>query len=88
VDTGSETQLFDENLGTSPSGNEISTYKEICALANELNQPDLVYQFLGLAHTSAMWNSRRGAAFGFASIAATAGERVREFFFSSFLAKS
>ncbi len=37
----------------------LSTYKELCALASDLNQPDLVYKFMNLANHHAMWNSRK-----------------------------
>ena len=37
----------------------LSTYKELCAIANDLNQPDLIYKFMHLANHNAMWNSRR-----------------------------
>ena len=35
-------------LGKAPSGGNISTYKELCSLATDLNQPDLVYKFMHL----------------------------------------
>ncbi|GLI60137.1 hypothetical protein VaNZ11_002209, partial [Volvox africanus] len=54
--------------GGSSSGG-LSTYKELCALATDLGQPDLIYKFMDLAHHAAALNSRRGAAFGFAGIA-------------------
>ena len=66
----------DGELGKAPSGGNISTYKELCSLATDLNQPDLVYKFMHLANYNATWNSRRGAAFGFSSIAARAGEQL------------
>ena len=50
---------------------------ELASLATELNQPDLMYKFMSLAAVSAAWNTRKGAAFGFAAIAAKAGEQVR-----------
>ncbi|CAJ0940188.1 unnamed protein product [Ranitomeya imitator] len=37
----------------------LSTYKELCALASDLSQPDLVYKFMNLANHHAMWNSRK-----------------------------
>lgn len=37
----------------------LSTYKELCSLASDLNQPDLVYKFMNLANHHAMWNSRK-----------------------------
>uniref|UniRef100_A0AAQ5WZB0 Ecm29 proteasome adaptor and scaffold n=1 Tax=Amphiprion ocellaris TaxID=80972 RepID=A0AAQ5WZB0_AMPOC len=57
----------------------LSTYKELCSLASDLNQPDLVYKFMNLANHHAMWNSRKGAAFGFHMIAAKAGEQLAPF---------
>ena len=37
----------------------MSTYKELCSIANDLNQPDLIYKFMHLANHNAMWNSRK-----------------------------
>jgi proteasome component ECM29 len=65
-------------MGKAPTGGNISTYKELCSLATDLNQPDLVYKFMHLANYNASWNSRKGAAFGFSSIAAKAGEQLEE----------
>ena len=36
-----------------------------------------MYKFMSLAAVSAAWNTRKGAAIGFATIAAKAGEQVR-----------
>jgi hypothetical protein len=47
----------------------MTTYKDLCNLVSELNQPDLIYKFMALSNHNALWNSRKGAAFGFASIA-------------------
>uniref|UniRef100_A0A8C1EJV2 Ecm29 proteasome adaptor and scaffold n=1 Tax=Cyprinus carpio carpio TaxID=630221 RepID=A0A8C1EJV2_CYPCA len=75
-----DTEVFQgEALGKSPDGQGLSTYKELCALASDLNQPDLVYKFMNLANHHAMWNSRKGAAFGFNIIAAKAGEQLAPF---------
>ncbi|ELW70579.1 Proteasome-associated protein ECM29 like protein [Tupaia chinensis] len=57
----------------------LSTYKELCSLASDLSQPDLVYKFMNLANHHAMWNSRKGAAFGFNVIATKAGEQLAPF---------
>jgi len=38
----------------------LSTYQELCSVATELGQPELVYKFLNLASHNAMWNSRKG----------------------------
>ncbi|XP_076089191.1 proteasome adapter and scaffold protein ECM29-like isoform X1 [Mytilus galloprovincialis] len=75
-----DTTVFEEgSLGKSPDGGSLSTYKELCAIANDLNQPDLIYKFMHLANHNAMWNSRKGAAFGFSTIASQAGEQLRPY---------
>ncbi|KAL3868785.1 hypothetical protein ACJMK2_041546 [Sinanodonta woodiana] len=72
-----DTTLFQEGaLGKTPEGQNLSTYKELCSIATDLNQPDLVYKFMNLASHNAMWNSKKGAAFGFSTIAAQAGEQL------------
>lgn len=38
----------------------LSTYKELCSLASDLNQPDLLYKFMHLAHHNSVWNSKKG----------------------------
>ncbi|XP_005102218.1 proteasome adapter and scaffold protein ECM29 [Aplysia californica] len=63
-------------LGKAPDGGGLSTYKELCAIATDLNQPDLIYKFMHLANHNATWNARKGAAFGFSTIAAQAGEQL------------
>ncbi|TNM86280.1 hypothetical protein fugu_008551 [Takifugu bimaculatus] len=74
------TEVFQgEGLGKTPDGHGLTTYKELCSLASDLNQPDLVYKFMNLANHHAMWNSRKGAAFGFHMIAAKAGEQLAPF---------
>ena len=61
--------LFEEGvLGKSPTGANVSTYKELCSLATDLGQPEVIYQFLQLANQNASWNSKLGAAFGLQSI--------------------
>lgn len=55
-----ETKLFSEGtLGATPDGKGMSTYRELCAIATDLNQPDLIYKFLHLANHQSMWNSRK-----------------------------
>nr|XP_022915862.1 proteasome-associated protein ECM29 homolog isoform X1 [Onthophagus taurus] len=74
------TKLFEEGeLGKSPTGGNLSTYKELCSLASDLNKPDLVYQFMHIANHNAIWNSKKGAAFGFSSIAEKCGERLQAY---------
>ncbi|XP_012280899.1 proteasome-associated protein ECM29 homolog isoform X2 [Orussus abietinus] len=75
----SDTKLFEEGeLGKSVSGGSLSTYREICSLATELNQPELVYRFLHLANHNAVWTSKKGAAFGFSVIANLAKEDLNK----------
>ncbi|KAM9329749.1 proteasome adapter and scaffold protein ECM29 [Gastrophryne carolinensis] len=75
-----DTEVFQgTSLGKTPDGQGLSTYKELCALASDLSQPDLVYKFMNLANHHAMWTSRKGAAFGFNVIAAKAGEQLAPF---------
>ncbi|XP_019760174.1 proteasome adapter and scaffold protein ECM29 [Dendroctonus ponderosae] len=74
----SDTKLFEEGqLGSAPSGENLTTYKELCSLASDLNKPDLIYKFMHLANHNAMWNSKKGAAFGFSSIAQKCGEDLK-----------
>ncbi|CAD5112276.1 DgyrCDS1505 [Dimorphilus gyrociliatus] len=72
-----DTKLFEEGaLGQTPDGQNLSTYRELCSIANDLNQPDLVYKFLHLANHQAVWNSMKGAAIGFKSIASNASDQL------------
>ncbi|CAH2075093.1 unnamed protein product, partial [Iphiclides podalirius] len=72
-----DTKIFEEGqLGKAPTGGNLSTYKELCALASDLNQPDLLYKFMHLAHHNSVWNSKKGAAYGFHSIAVQAGAQL------------
>ena len=75
-----DTQIFEPGtLGSLPDqGGNISTYKEICSLATDLGQPDLIYQFMNLAAHQAAADASRGAAYGMASVAAIAGDELKE----------
>jgi proteasome component ECM29 len=73
-------EIFEEGqLGKTPDGANIGTYKELCSLASDLNRPDLVYQFMNLAHHNSIWNTRRGAAFGFNAISQLSQEQLQPF---------
>ncbi|XP_030852041.1 proteasome adapter and scaffold protein ECM29-like [Strongylocentrotus purpuratus] len=75
-----DTKVFEEGaLGNNPDGGGMSTYRELCSLASDLNQPDLIYKFMHLANHNAMWTSRKGAAFGFGTIASQAGEQLKPY---------
>lgn len=39
-----------------------ATFKELCTLAQDMGQPELVYKFMDLAGHAALWNNRKGAA--------------------------
>lgn len=73
-----ETELFDGNaLGQAPDGSSLSTYQSILSLASDMNQPELVYKFMHLASHNSMWQSRKGAAFGFSSIVSQAEAELK-----------
>ncbi|OXU22910.1 hypothetical protein TSAR_016170 [Trichomalopsis sarcophagae] len=70
-----DTQLFEEGaLGKCPTGGNMTTYKEICSLATDLNKPELTYRFLHLANHNALWTSKKGAALGFSQLASLINE--------------
>ena len=50
---------FDEELISCRSS--LSTYKALCDLATDMNQPDLIYKFMQLAKHNATWNSKKVA---------------------------
>ncbi|KAF5832303.1 proteasome stabiliser-domain-containing protein [Dunaliella salina] len=74
-----DTRVFEEGaIGNAPGGGSLSTYQELCSMATEVGQPDLVYKFMDLAHHQQALNTKRGAAFGFAGIARlVAGEALK-----------
>ena len=56
-----DTQLFEE--GALPTGDgSVTTYKDIMSLAAEVGDSSLVYKFMAMASSNAIWSSR--AAFG------------------------
>ncbi|KAH9829277.1 ECM29 protein [Teratosphaeria destructans] len=56
-----DTQLFEP--GALPTGDgSVSTYKDIMSLASEVGDSSLVYKFISMASSNAIWSSR--AAFG------------------------
>ncbi|XP_078435505.1 ARM repeat superfamily protein isoform X2 [Wolffia australiana] len=80
VKLAEDTEIFQEGtLGEGPGGGKLSTYKELCNLANEMGQPDLIYKFMDLANYQSSLNSRRGAAFGFSKIAKQAGDVLQPY---------
>lgn len=72
--------IFEEGvLGKAPTGANLSTYKELCGLATDLNQPEIIYSFMQLANSNASWNSRLGAAFGLQSISGVAKVKMQPY---------
>uniref|UniRef100_A0A383W1Y8 Proteasome component Ecm29 N-terminal domain-containing protein n=1 Tax=Tetradesmus obliquus TaxID=3088 RepID=A0A383W1Y8_TETOB len=70
VKLAGDSKLFEEGqLGATPGGGGLTTYRELCSLANDLGQPDLVYRFMDLARASSALSAKRGAAVGVARIA-------------------
>ena len=61
--------------GASGSGGALSTYKELCSLATEMGQPDLIYRFMEMANHAKAMSAKRGAAFGVARLAGGAAAR-------------
>lgn len=73
-----DSEVFEEgSIGERPGGEKLSTYKELCSLATDMGQPDLIYKFMDLANYQASLNSKRGAAFGFSKIAKQAGDALK-----------
>jgi len=75
-----DTELFAEGmLGKTPTGGNITTYKELCSLASDLNQPDMIYQFMQLANHNATWTSKLGAAFGLKTLSAESRQKMQPY---------
>ena len=75
--------MFEEgSIGERPGGEKLSTYKELCNLATDMGQPDLIYKFMDRANYQASLNSKRGAAFGFSKIAKQAGNALKPYLHS------
>lgn len=62
-----ETQLFDKDVLKTHDGS-VSTYRDVLNLAADVGDPSLVYKFMSLAKSNALWSSRKGMAFGLGSI--------------------
>ncbi|KAL6070848.1 proteasome component M29, variant 2 [Balamuthia mandrillaris] len=83
VSVSSDTEVLPSGaLGSTPKsmgGGSLSTYKELCSVANELGQPDLIYRFLNLASHQSLWNSRKGAAFAMKTLGQADAESIKHF---------
>lgn len=62
-----DTELFDADVLRTNDGS-VSTYRDVLNLASDVGDPSLVYKFMSLAKSSALWSSRKGMAFGLGSI--------------------
>jgi len=70
-------EMTDEaNAPSGPASMQLSAageggYKELCAMANEAGQPDLIYRFLALASHNGAWHARGGAGVGLEALLRT-----------------
>lgn len=72
-----DTEIFAPGaVGTTPSGDKLTTYRELVTLAAEMNQPDLIYKFMQLSSHNALWNSKKGAAFATGELAQRAKQQI------------
>lgn len=62
-----DTELFEPDYLRTNEGS-ITTYRDVLRLASDIGDPSLVYKFMSLAKSSALWSSRKGMAFGLGSI--------------------
>lgn len=62
-----DTELFDTDVLKTHDGS-VSTYRDVLNLASDVGDPSLVYKFMSMAKSSALWSSRKGMAFGLGSI--------------------
>ncbi|KAI0225824.1 proteasome component M29 [Massospora cicadina] len=75
---GAEADLYGggQGLGRAPDGSPLNTYRSVLSLAADMNQPELIYPFLQLARSNAVWASRQGAAFGLARLLGSARDLI------------
>eukprot|EP00466_Bigelowiella_natans_P006616 jgi/Bigna1/147599/aug1.231_g22307 len=75
-DTEIKVGVGSSSSSSSSGGGKMATYAELCTMATDIGQPDLVYEFMDLAAHHSIWNSKSGAAFSLGSIL-KASERLR-----------
>ncbi|ORY87576.1 proteasome stabiliser-domain-containing protein [Protomyces lactucae-debilis] len=73
IGMSSESELFAPGTLSVGDNNNVSTYKDICDLAVDMGNNELVYQFMSLASSASIWSTRRGSALGLSSILASSG---------------
>lgn len=78
-DQGTLLELGGVGVKENTAGSRSGTYKELCSLAQDMGQPELVYKFMDLAGHAALWNSRKGAALAGSALLGTelAAEQLR-----------
>ncbi|CAB66316.3 Proteasome component ecm29 [Schizosaccharomyces pombe] len=72
-----DTALFTTNKGT------VATYKDICSLASESGNPDLIYSFLSIAGNSSLWQARKGLASGISYLGIPEDQKRKTFSFDT-----
>lgn len=64
------------DVGAGPAGMSLSAagdgaYRELCAMANEAGNPELIYRFLALSSHHAAWHTRGGAGMALEALLST-----------------
>ncbi|KAF2156972.1 ARM repeat-containing protein [Myriangium duriaei CBS 260.36] len=77
---GDDTQLFEPGALPTGSGESVSTYRDIMNLASEVGDSSLVYRFMSMAASDAVWSSRAAfGRFGLSSLLAEGGNGVEDY---------
>jgi proteasome component ECM29 len=79
MNDSNEDSASKEQLGKTTDNTNLNTYKELCSLASDLDKPDLIYKFMNLIHHNNLWNTKKGAALGFNSIAEIASNQLQPY---------
>eukprot|EP00742_Colponemidia_sp_Colp-10_P007011 GILJ01007524.1.p1 GENE.GILJ01007524.1~~GILJ01007524.1.p1 ORF type:complete len:1751 (-),score=318.07 GILJ01007524.1:100-5130(-) len=58
------------NTNTEGDGAGLQTYQDLCAVANEMGKPDLIYQMLSVSRHNSQWALLQSAAMGLGEISA------------------
>lgn len=70
-------------VGPGPAGLALSaggegSFKELCSMANEAGNPELIYQFLSLSSHHSSWHARGGAAHGLQALLSSRARKALE----------
>ncbi|BFZ55647.1 proteasome component M29 [Savitreella phatthalungensis] len=68
-----DSEIFSGLSATAPASDgkenkKLSTFRDVCDLALDMGNNDMIYQFLSLSSANAMWSTRRGAALGISAM--------------------